>query len=47
VGAIGARDLPVIQGFAVISTVVFVLVNLLADLLSIFLDPRLRHQVRY
>lgn len=47
VGAIGARDLPVIQGFAVISTVVFVLVNLLADLLGIFLDPRLRHQVRY
>jgi peptide/nickel transport system permease protein len=47
VGAIGARDLPVIQGFAVISTVVFVLVNLVADLLGILLDPRLRHQVRY
>ena len=47
VGAIGARDLPVIQGFAVISTLIFVLVNLAADLLAITLDPRLRHQVQY
>jgi peptide/nickel transport system permease protein len=47
VGAIGARDLPVIQGFAVISTAIFVLVNLSADLLAIALDPRLRHQVQY
>jgi len=47
VGAIGSRDLPVIQGFAVISAVIFISVNLCADLLAAVLDPRLRHQVRY
>jgi peptide/nickel transport system permease protein len=47
VGAIGSRDLPVIQGFAVISAAIFILVNLSADLLAIALDPRLRHQVQY
>ena len=47
VGAIGARDLPVVQGFAVISAVIFITVNLCADLLSMVLDPRLRHQVQY
>jgi peptide/nickel transport system permease protein len=44
VDAIGARDLPVIQGFAVISAGLFILVNLGADLAGIVLDPRLRHQ---
>ena len=34
VDAIGARDLPVIQGFAVISAGIFILVNLGADLLG-------------
>jgi peptide/nickel transport system permease protein len=47
VGAIGARDLPVVQGFAVISAAIFIAVNLCADLLAAVLDPRLRHQVRY
>ncbi|HEX2038068.1 MAG TPA: ABC transporter permease [Chloroflexota bacterium] len=47
VDAIGARDLPVIQGFAVISAGIFIVVNLLADLLAAVLDPRLRHQVQY
>ena len=47
VGAIGARDLPVVQGFAVISALIFITVNLCADLLATVLDPRLRHQVRY
>jgi ABC-type dipeptide/oligopeptide/nickel transport system permease component len=47
VDAIGARDLPVIQGFAVVSAGIFILVNLCADLAAIFLDPRLRHQVQY
>ena len=44
VDAIGARDLPVIQGFAVLSAGIFILVNLGADLAGIVLDPRLRHQ---
>jgi ABC-type dipeptide/oligopeptide/nickel transport system permease component len=47
VDAIGARDLPVIQGFAVISAGIFILVNLCADIAGILLDPRLRHQVQY
>lgn len=47
VDAIGARDLPVIQGFAVISAGIFILVNLCADVAGVLLDPRLRHQVRY
>lgn len=46
VDAIGARDLPVIQGFAVISAGIFILVNLCADMIAIVLDPRLRHQVQ-
>jgi peptide/nickel transport system permease protein len=44
VDAIGARDLPVIQGFAVISAGIFILVNLCADIIAILLDPRLRYQ---
>lgn len=47
VGAIGSRDLPVIQGFTILSAAIFITVNLGADVLAIFLDPRLRHQVRY
>lgn len=47
VDAIGSRDLPVIQGFAVIMAGVYILVNLVADVVGILLDPRLRHQVQY
>lgn len=47
VDAIGARDLPVVQGFAVISAGIFIAMNLCADLAGILLDPRLRHQVHY
>lgn len=47
VSAIGSRDLPVIQGFAIVSAAIFIGVNLCADLLAITLDPRLRHQVQY
>ena len=42
VDAIGARDLPVVQGFALVSAAIFILVNLGADLLGLVLDPRLR-----
>jgi ABC-type dipeptide/oligopeptide/nickel transport system permease component len=46
VDAIGARDLPVVQGFAVISAGIFILCNLGADLLAMTVDPRLRQQAQ-
>ena len=36
------RDLPVIQGLILYVAVVYVLVNLLVDVLYTYLDPRLR-----
>jgi peptide/nickel transport system permease protein len=36
------RDLPVIQGLILYVAVIYVLVNLLVDVLYTFLDPRLR-----
>ena len=42
-GAIAKRDLPAIQGAVLFLSVVFVLVNLLADLLYAKADPRLGH----
>lgn len=42
VGAILARDYPVIQGFTLIIALIFVLVNLLVDLSYAYLDPRIR-----
>lgn len=42
VTAITARDLPVIQGFVLFSTLIFVICSLLADVASAILDPRLR-----
>lgn len=41
--AIGTRDIPVIQGGILLASFVFVIVNLLIDLLYGFLDPRIRH----
>lgn len=43
VSAIFNRDYPVIQCFTLVMVVVFVLCNLVVDLLSAALDPRLRH----
>lgn len=40
--AMGARDLPVVQGIALITAVAIVFFNLLADVLNIAVDPRLR-----
>lgn len=42
VAAIGARDLPVIQGFVVINTLIYVGASFLVDTLAVLLDPRLR-----
>lgn len=42
VGAILARDYPVIQGFTIVIAFIFVLVNLIVDLSYAYLDPRIR-----
>ncbi len=42
VGAILARDYPVVQGFTLVIALVFVLVNLIVDISYAYLDPRIR-----
>jgi peptide/nickel transport system permease protein len=43
VTAIGARDYPAIEAVVLIFAVIFVLINLLVDILYAFLDPRIRY----
>jgi ABC-type dipeptide/oligopeptide/nickel transport system permease component len=38
-----ARDYPVVQGVVLIGAAIFVLTNLLVDLLYAWLDPRIRY----
>lgn len=45
VDAVAARDLPVVQAIALIIAGVYVIVNLIADVLSIMLTPKLRTAV--
>ena len=40
--AISDKDLPLIQGIAIILSAIFIVINLIADLLALFLNPRLR-----
>jgi peptide/nickel transport system permease protein len=40
--AVSEQDTPVLQGVVALAAVVFVVVNLLADLISPLLDPRVR-----
>jgi len=42
IGAIGARDLPVVQGATILAVVVYVLVNAASDLALAAADPRVR-----
>ncbi|MHC4598531.1 MAG: nickel ABC transporter permease [Planctomycetota bacterium] len=42
VDGIFARDLPVIQGFTLITVLIFIGVNLVSDLAYVWLDPRIR-----
>ncbi len=42
VQALGWRDYPVIQGVVVITAIIFLLINLLVDLLYVVIDPRIR-----
>ena len=41
---ISDKDLPLIQGIAIILSAIFIMINLIADLLSLFLNPRLRSE---
>lgn len=41
-GAITARDYPVIQGYVVFMAIVFLLANLLSDIICALVDPRIR-----
>ncbi len=43
VTAIGARDYPAIQGTVLVVAIIFVLINLLVDVLYAFLDPRVHY----
>lgn len=43
VGAINARDYPVVQGSVLISAIIFVFVNLLVDILYAYIDPRIQY----
>jgi len=43
VDAVLARDFPVIQGLVVFFSILYVLINLLIDLLYLALDPRIRY----
>jgi peptide/nickel transport system permease protein len=42
-GAIGARDLPVVQGVTLFVAAAIVFVNFVVDLLYVVLDPRIRY----
>jgi len=44
VDAIYARDYPQVQGVVLLIAAGFVLVNLLVDVIYVFLDPRIRYQ---
>jgi peptide/nickel transport system permease protein len=43
VDAVYARDYPVIQGFVLIIALIFVIINLLTDILYAYIDPRIRY----
>ncbi|HEX7003517.1 MAG TPA: ABC transporter permease [Trueperaceae bacterium] len=43
-GAISARDYPVVQGITVLAVVIYMAINWLADLGQLIADPRLRYQ---
>ncbi len=44
VQAIYTRDIPMIQGVVLVSGTIFLLINLVVDLLYAFVDPRVRYQ---
>jgi peptide/nickel transport system permease protein len=42
IDAVGFKDVPVVQGIAILATVIVVIANLAADVLYLVIDPRLR-----
>lgn len=44
VDAVSARDYPVIQGFVLIIALMFVIINLITDILYAYIDPRIRYE---
>lgn len=46
VQAVAARDLPVVQGFVLVSTLTFVAASLLVDIAGALIDPRLRERIK-
>ena len=43
VDAVASRDIPVVQGCALIFAITYILLNLLADIIGIVTNPRLLH----
>jgi peptide/nickel transport system permease protein len=43
-GAIGGRDYPLMQGILLMSTIMMLSANFIADASIFFLDPRIRKQ---
>jgi peptide/nickel transport system permease protein len=43
VNSVSARDIPVVQACALIFAATYILLNLVADILSIVTNPRLLH----
>ncbi len=44
VQAIAARDFPMVQGVVLFTALVFVLMNLVVDMLYVYLDPRIKYE---
>jgi peptide/nickel transport system permease protein len=45
VAAVTAQDLPLVIGVTFVVAVVYVVANILSDLASVLVDPRLRHAI--
>jgi peptide/nickel transport system permease protein len=43
VQSIARRDYPLIQGAVMLTAAIYVLVNLLVDVLYVYIDPRIRY----
>lgn len=46
VDAINAKDIPMIQGAVLLTSVFYILINLLADISYMYIDPRIRKMLR-
>lgn len=42
--SVSTRDLPVLQAIAILSALIYVVANLISDLIALAVDPRLRAQ---